>query len=148
MSEYDFKQAYKDNEKRLIRLYEEELLITENDFGCIEANENVMRLNYEMLQKELASLHAIIKRQQEELAIAAELLEAEKAAHNYDNVQAGLGFETHEQRHKETEAALEELRNFVRYTFPLQDPSDIRYANRDAEILISKWEATEESADS
>ena len=79
MSEYDFKQAYKDNEKRLIRLYEEELLITENDFGCIEANENVMRLNYEMLQKELASLHAIIKRQQEELAIAADMLAEERA---------------------------------------------------------------------
>ena len=100
------------------------------------------------LMEENRKQAAIIKRQQEELAIAAELLEAEKAAHNYDNVQAGLGFEIHEARHKETEAVLEELRNFVRYTFPLQDPSDIRYANRDAEILISKWESSEESADS
>jgi hypothetical protein len=39
----------------------------------------------------------------------------------------------------ELEAALQEVRQFVRYTFPLQDPSDIRYGNRDAAILLAQW---------
>lgn len=43
------------------------------------------------------------------------------------------------ERIAELEAALDEARNFVRYTFPLRDPSDIRYGNKDAEVLLTKW---------
>jgi hypothetical protein len=39
------------------------------------------------------------------------------------------------------------LKQFIRYTFPLQDPSDIRYANKDAQIFIALWEAEKQKAE-
>lgn len=69
----NFNKAYRDNEERLAELHEADVL-REDDFYCIEANENVMRLNHNKALETIATQAAVLEAQSDELAKARQFI--------------------------------------------------------------------------